>query len=371
MYAIQTPDNRIAALLRASVPAQSWQLATSQRFLSVGSASQYRPTRREFLIGAGSLLELAPFGCGGESGQGGETTSSNTRTVEHAGGTSKVSMRPDRVVTISIVVAAHLASVGLLPVAADSFAVEWLRPYKELLEELNESEVDLSTIQSIGTNEEPNLEKIASIGPELILAETYLDESLWDRLAEIAPTVIVFRGDLDEYGETEPSNAGWKQAFDQAVRAVGHQGGAEQVRQSYAEVVEEVRSEDSSATVTFLRANDSGNFRIDGSEGFGGSVAEEAGIPLSDLPSDGEEEGGYVSFSLERLADVVTGDVIVTTAQESGGPSSIEEIEQSSLWNSLPAVQAGRIIRLPQPIYNGGTYVATEILLRELQKELK
>lgn len=325
-------------------------------------------TRRRFLIGAGGMLLLAPYGCGSDGGSQ-EGASGNTRTIEHPGGTSEVPMQPDRVVAISEVVAGHLASVGLLPVAANQPVVEdeWLRLYSELLD----PGLDLSTIQSIGTSEEPNLEEIASIGPELIVTETYTDESLWERLAEIAPTVIVFRGDLERYGEVEETNGAWKQAFDQTVRAAGRQDEAEQVRQRYREVVAEVRVEvSSSVTVTFLRADDSGNFRIDGAEGFGGSVAEEAGITLSDLPSGGEEEGGYVAFSLERLADVVTGDVIVTTTQAEG-PSSIEEIEQSPLWERLPAVQAGRIVRLPISIYNGGTYVAAQLLLREIQQALR
>lgn len=68
-------------LLRHSTPAQPWQLAIPQPILRVGGMSPYRPTRREFLIGAGSLLVLAPYGCGSESRQGGENTSDNTRTV--------------------------------------------------------------------------------------------------------------------------------------------------------------------------------------------------------------------------------------------------------------------------------------------------
>lgn len=55
--------------LLASVPAESWQLTNPQPMLRVGGMSPYRPTRREFLIGAGSFLILAPFGCGGESGE--------------------------------------------------------------------------------------------------------------------------------------------------------------------------------------------------------------------------------------------------------------------------------------------------------------
>lgn len=322
-------------------------------------------TRREFLIGAAGLL-LLPAGCGNGGGDE-QSASGETRTVEHPGGTTEVPIQPNRVV-VSEVLVGHLASVGLLPVAANQTVVEneWLRPYSELLA----PELDLSTVQSIGAGGEPNLEEIAFIGPELILAETNLEESLWDRLAQIAPTIIVFRGDLEKYGEIESSNGAWKQAFDQTVRAIGRQDEAARARQRYRQVVEEVRSEvPSSATVSFVRGSGPGQFRIDGAEEFGGTVAEEAGIALPELPSGGEEEGGHVQFSNEVLADAVTGDVIVTTTQQDG-PSSIAEIEQSPLWERLPAVQAGRIVRLPISIYNGGTYVAAQLLLREIEQAL-
>ncbi len=42
-------------------------------------------TRREFLIGSAGLL-LLPAGCGGDGGNGGEATSGETRTIEHAFG---------------------------------------------------------------------------------------------------------------------------------------------------------------------------------------------------------------------------------------------------------------------------------------------
>lgn len=67
-------------LLRHSIPAQSWQLSIPQPILRVGGMSPYRPTRRQFLIGAGSLLVLAPFGCGSDDGAGGETISDETRS---------------------------------------------------------------------------------------------------------------------------------------------------------------------------------------------------------------------------------------------------------------------------------------------------
>lgn len=104
--------------LLASVPAQPWQLATPQPILRLTDMSPYHPTRREFLIGAGSLLVLAPFGCSsnGESGQGGEATSSGARAIEHKYGTTEISGTLERIVTVGITDQDYVLAFGVAPV---------------------------------------------------------------------------------------------------------------------------------------------------------------------------------------------------------------------------------------------------------------
>ena len=110
-----------ALLLRRSVPAQPWQLATPQPVLRVGGMSPHRPTRREFLIGAGSLLVLAPYSCGsnGESGAGGEVTSGGTRTIEHELGETRVPRNPRRIVALDFAVIPDcLLALDRIPIGA-------------------------------------------------------------------------------------------------------------------------------------------------------------------------------------------------------------------------------------------------------------
>ena len=104
-------------LLRHSVPAQPWQLATPQPILRVGDMSPYRPTRKEFLIGTGSLLVLAPYGCGGESGAGRKTTSNGTRIIEHELGEARVPARPQRIVVVDPYASLQTALAVDAPVA--------------------------------------------------------------------------------------------------------------------------------------------------------------------------------------------------------------------------------------------------------------
>jgi len=275
-----------------------------------------------------------------------------TRSVEHTGGSTRVPSAPQRVATTSEVIAGHLATSGLLPVAGPDDVDSWLAPYAEVS---MLGDLDPTAIEKNGTSEEPDLERLATLEPDLVLIEEYSIDHL-PLLSEIAPTVVVSR----------PTNADWKDAFDQTVDAAGITEGAEQVRQRYADRLAEVTESSDGTVVTFLRGSGPGAFRLDVLGGFGGSVAEEAGYAVDVGGATAEEAAdSVIEFSNERL-DVVSGDLLVTTAQEEGGPSNIDELRASPLWENIPAVQAGRVIALPQPVYNGGTYVAAELLLEAL-----
>lgn len=281
-----------------------------------------------------------------------ETAVGGTRTIKHVAGTTEVPAVAERVATTSEVVGAHLASTGLTPVAGPEDVDEWLQPYVEagLLEG-----VDPTAIEQIGTGDEPNLERLAVIQPDLILVEDFYADQ-FPTLSEIAPTVVIER----------PSNAAWKSAFDRTVAAAGREAQAEEVRARYDALVAEIDPAATDLEVTFLRGAGPGAFRLDVLGGFGGSVAEEAGfaVDVGGVPPEEADEAG-VEFSVEQL-EVVDGGLLVTTTQAEGGPSSITELEANPLWQTIPAVADGRVLRLPQPIYNGGTYVAAQLLLEAL-----
>ncbi|MEM9746975.1 MAG: helix-turn-helix domain-containing protein [Actinomycetota bacterium] len=275
---------------------------------------------------------------------------SGTVTIEHAAGTAVVPAEPERVATISEVVAGHLLSVGIVPVAGPTAVGDWLQPYVDagLV-----GDPDLSTIADIGFFGEFNLEALVESDPEVIIVEDWAIDS-FEELDAIAPTVVV----------ELPSNSDWQTAFDQTVAAVGADDAADEVRARYEALLDEVPESASDSVVTFIRGRAEGTFRLDALGGFGGSVAEAAGYRL-DCGSASEDEcrAGPVEFSNERL-DVVTGDILVTTARRADESSSIQELIDGPLWETIPAVADGRIVELPQPVYNGGTYVAAELLLR-------
>lgn len=260
-----------------------------------------------------------------------------------------------RVVTDSVVLAGHLSSVGLLPVGALDGTAEWLQPYADagVIGDL-----DPADIESAGPEAAFDLERVAALDPDLILIEEF-SADLEPQLSQIAPTTIISR----------PTNADWKDAFDQTVTTVGRQAQAEPVIARYEGTVDAALDADEEV-ITFIRGSGPGMFRLDVLGGFGGSVAEEAGYAVDTGGATAAEAGeSWIEFSNESLG-VVTGTVLVTTTQEDGGPSNIDELTASPLWEQIPAVDEDRVLELPQSIYNGGTYVAAELLLDALADAL-
>lgn len=309
-------------------------------------------TRRELLI-AGAVLALGLAGCGSDDGAGGGEQA--TRRVRHAAGVTEVPVRPSRVATLSEVVVAHLASVGLLVAGANDDGLNWVEPYRALLPE----QLDPAAIRDLGLSDDPNVEALAELAPKVILSEEFSVE-LYPQLSRIAPTVLIAR----------PSNAAWKEGFAQTVRVVGREPEATAVRERYEEVVGRVRGLRSDRRVSFVRTND-GGFRIDGTSAFAGSVAVEAGIAVADGPpgAEADPESGFVELSGERLA-AIDGDIIVSAAYAGERPQ-VEELARNPLWKTLPAVRAGRVLTIAGEIYNGGTYVAAQLLLERLATELR
>jgi len=316
-------------------------------------------TRREFLIGTAGLL-LLPAGCGSGGEDGGEEASGETRTVEHAAGTTEVPVRPTRVAAPYVVAAVNLALLGLAPVAGPENVAEWMSPVEGFLPE----GVNLEDIEIAGSNDEPNLEALAAAGPRMILAYDF-QENLYEEFSQIAPTV------LNEYGKTGE----WRARFDRDANVVGRTGEAKAVEADYEEALDSLRGF-TEMSVSFIRVDPGGTFRIDGLDSFPGSVMSDAGVAVAEAPEGvGEDSGsGYVeNVSGERL-DVVTGDVIVVpdwTAAAGAEERDLAAFERNPLWKTLPAVRAGRVIEVSGAVYNGGNYAAARELIESIAGALR
>jgi len=166
------------------------------------------------------MVVLALTGCG--AGSSGESEGSGGRFVEHAMGEAEVSGTPENVVVLDTGELDSAMTLGVTPVGSVE-AVEGLG-YPSYLE-------GMDGIENVGTIEQPNLEKIAALEPDLILSSKLRHEKIYDQLSQIAPTVF-----------TETVGVTWRENFDLHAEALNKTDEAKRVESEYEERVDEFES---------------------------------------------------------------------------------------------------------------------------------
>jgi len=111
------------------------------------------------------------------------STQSSCHIVKHALGKTCVPNAPQRVVVLDIL--DNVLALGVKPVDATTWDNGKFRTY--LPEKTTE-------IAKVGLLSQPNLESILGLHPDLILSVYWGDEGTYERLSQIAPTVLAGNG---------------------------------------------------------------------------------------------------------------------------------------------------------------------------------
>jgi iron complex transport system substrate-binding protein len=284
-------------------------------------------TRREFLIGAAGLL-LLPAGCG--SGEGVNGASREMRAVEHVAGTTEVPVSPQRIVSLDphtmldCVVALGFEPVGIGTIPGVGEYAPWL-----------EGEVPEDVEGVLTGDYAPNLEKIATLEPDLILGWDYQEQS-YDELSEVAPTVMISYE--EHFGEH----------FERIGEATGRGEEAREVLDRYEERAASVREKVEGTKVSVVRPME-GEIWLYGPLSPPGGVLADLGIEAQPIPEDTESNYGYGVMSLEFIPEL-TGEHVFLIAYsleenvfEEVDEAAVEELLSGPLWQRLEAVREGRV----------------------------
>ena len=111
------------------------------------------------------------------------STFANAVTVQDEKGTFSIDYTPQRIVVLEYSFADALASVGVSPVgiADDKDSTRIIKQVRDVIGEWT----------SVGTRSQPSLEVIASLKPDLIIADIDRHEVIYKDLKKIAPTLIL------------------------------------------------------------------------------------------------------------------------------------------------------------------------------------
>lgn len=249
------------------------------------------------------------------------------RLVEHAMGETCVPENVTRVVALETGEIDSAVALGVAPVGAGS----WLAandPWPAYLE----SELQETTY--VGLSDEPNLEAIVALGPELILGSRLRHEALYEQLSRIAPTVL-----------TESVGVVWKENLLLHGEALGKPAEARALLEDYETRTQNFREAlgDDRPEVSMVRFLP-GEIRLYQRASFVGTVLEDAGLPRP--PSQDVDD--FAANITEEGVPEIGGDIIFTTVYGPEDETAYSAVTEGPLWQNLDAVQAGNVHRVPE-----------------------
>ncbi len=243
----------------------------------------------------------------------------DTRTIKDTYGEVQVPANPQKVVVLDIGALDNVLELGIKPIGAPSILAAG-DPYPAYLN-------GTDGIENIGSVNEPNLEAIDALKPDLIIGNKDTHDAIHGQLTQIAPTVFV-----------ETLGVTWKKNLLLHAEAVNKQEEGQKLLDAYQQRVESVRTaltgKDGKEVSLFRPRAD--KIQVYLKETFAGTIMEDAGVAR---PAAQQDAGFSKDVTEEQIADL-EGDVILWFNRE---PDAFAKLEQSALWATLKGVQNGAV----------------------------
>jgi iron complex transport system substrate-binding protein len=297
-------------------------------------------------LAAQSETQSTPKEEGTEATENTEAEAPSERVVMHAMGDTTVPAEPQRIVVLDNGALDNLLALGSIPVGATTVSLE--DPFFSYLADQTDG------IETVGTIDQPNLESIVSMKPDLILGSKDTHEAIYDKLSQIAPTVF-----------TETLGLDWKANLQIQAEAVGKSEEANELINSYDQRVEEFQTKMgdklSNTQVSILRPRGD-HIRIYLSESFSGKIIENIGLSR---PTTQSETEFAKKVTEEQIADL-DGDVIFWFSRD---PENMlkTKLMNSPLWSDLKAVKANNVYEVsPETWLSGMGIQSVNLILDDL-----
>lgn len=249
------------------------------------------------------------------------------RLIEHMLGRTRVPLRPQRIVSLTIATTDALLALGVRPVGAEA---QWrgdvaITPHRQAL----------AGVPTLGFGASLNLEDVARLEPDLILCGRTGHARLYDKLSRIAPTVFL-PVDLDG------RNGGLREVGG----ILGRVEDAERRLESHREALATARSRlrpvaDQTVVVLRIRFRDVMIFNRHAK--FGPLLFSDDGLGLRpDARVPERTRGAWAdSIDIESLTEVRADRLFLLIDPDAAG--SARSLFRTDCWRSLPAVRSGRL----------------------------
>lgn len=322
-----------------------------------------RKTRLQFLALV-MLISVVGFGvnetisASTESSQEEITGKKEIRVIEHAMGKTEVKGTPERIVTLYQGATDVAIALGIKPVGVVESWVE--KPIYQYLRD------DLGNTPILGLETQPNLEEIAKLKPDLIIASKLRHEKVYEQLSQIAPTV------------THQTVFKFKETVELVGQATNKEEDARKLLTDWDNRVADFKEKISTRLgdewpieVAVL------NFRADHARifvtGFAGDILSELGFIRPESQRKAAEEGNVVlKLTTKESIPSMNADVFFIFLP--GGENADEATQRNyhawtnhPLWNNLDATKNDRAYMVNDVIWNaGGGLIAANKMLDQI-----
>lgn len=274
----------------------------------------------------------------------------NCRVIQHALGQTCIPSSPLRLVSLDDITLADALALGVSSVGAsllDGQLPDYLAN-------------DSNPIARLGKSEQPNLEKMLQLSPDLIIGNKPFGEPIFEQLSQIAPTAL-------GYWDGFPS---WREHFDFVANVLDKTAEAKQVWDRYERRVAEIKAalgnrlQDLEVSVAYACC---GTMTIDAENSFPGSILADIGIHRPE--GHAAVDRGIIILSEERIPDL-DADVLFVSADDEDSEQLLANWRQKPLWEKLKAAQKEQVYVVRNNIWRGGNPIAANLVIDDLFKYL-
>lgn len=304
-------------------------------------------------IVASCVTAIMLVGCGTNGGTTENKTSEKTITVTDVRGEVEIPENPQRIVDLSgnsdILSILGYKVIG----TANSDAYDYTKFPSYLEETLKGAEILGYSMQDT-----MDVEAVMNLKPDLIVIST-VQEKMYDQLSEIAPTVMIqlealnWKDDVKAFAKVfnkEDIANKWIEDYEVKAKAAG-----DKIKEEYGQ---------DTTYLSFLASG--GQFFIFDGAGFGSVLYQDMGLKKPEgMPEQSDISLPVVTY--EGLASIKSDYIFLMATDE-----DLAQLESNAIWNSLPAVKEGKVVKLESsPYFNQGySPIGRELLVDEIGEML-
>ena len=271
-------------------------------------------------------------------------------TVKDAKGEFTLDKTPSRVVALEYSFVDALAQVGVSPVGvADDNKIDRILP------QVREK---IAAWQSVGTRSQPSLEVIASLKPDLIIADPSRHTAVFEELKKFAPTVM-----FDSRHESYQENLETAQKIGDLVGKSSEMKAKINEHNDYiANIAKNLGVQGKKASFGTSRED---KFNIQNDNGYVGSFLTTLGFAPTKLNSD----QAFVEINLEQLVMEKPEYLFIAHYRDE---SIARKWEAEPLWKAIPAVKANHVYSVDSDMWARGRGLeASKIMAKQIEGFVK